>query len=169
MRSASRHLPHLAVVAIVVINSMNQNSSITNAAVRFMFVDDDEICIMALERGMKQLEISNPVEVAKDGIEALEILREAVGVDGILPPYVVLLDLNMPKMGGLEFLKTIRSDGALKKLIVFVFTTSDTPSDIASAYAHNVAGYIVKKDQSNIYKNALATIKGYSELVVLPS
>ena len=136
---------------------------------RFLFVDDDDISIMALERGVKQLEITNDVEVAKNGIEALAILQEAVDSYGSLPPYIVILDLNMPKMNGLEFLKTVRSDAVYKQLTVFVFTTSDAPSDIAPAYEYNIAGYIVKKNAKNTYRDALAMIQSYSQLVVLPS
>lgn len=136
---------------------------------RFLFVDDDDIGIMALERGMKQLEISNNVEVARNGVEAITILNEALNGDGTLPPYIVVLDLNMPKMGGLEFLGKVRSNRVFKKLVVFVLTTSDAPSDIASAYEHNIAGYIVKKDSKNTYRETLAMIKAYSQLVALPS
>ena len=144
-------------------------SAKNTAGVRFMFVDDDEISIMALERGLKQLEISNTVQIAIDGVEALAILNEAVHSDGTLPPYVVVLDINMPRMGGLEFLEKIRSNENFKKLVVFILTTSDAPSDIASAYEHNVAGYIVKEDSRNSYRETLVMIKAYSELVVLPS
>ena len=148
---------------------MNLESAKNTAGVRFMFVDDDEISIMALERGLKQLEISNTVQIAIDGVEALAILNEAVHSDGTLPPYVVVLDINMPRMGGLEFLEKIRSNENFKKLVVFILTTSDAPSDIASAYEHNVAGYIVKEDSRNSYRETLVMIKAYSELVVLPS
>lgn len=148
---------------------MNLESEKMTDAVRFMFVDDDEISIMALERGVKQLEISNTVQVAMNGVEAIAILNEAMQRDGSLPPYVVVLDLNMPKMGGLEFLEKIRNSDDFKNLLVFVLTTSDAPSDIASAYEYKVAGYIVKDDSRNSYKETVAMIKAYSELVMLPS
>lgn len=137
--------------------------------VRFMIVDDDAISVMAMERTMKQLKIANPVEVAKDGVEALAMLRKAIGKNGTLPPYILTLDLNMPKMGGLEFLEKIRNEEAFKKLVVFVLTTSDAPSDVASAYERNIAGYIVKEDPTNTFREALAMLKDYSQLVVLPS
>jgi len=148
---------------------MNLESAKNTDAMRFMFVDDDEISIMALKRGMKQLGISNTVQVALNGVEAIEILNEALQSEGTLPLYVVVLDLNMPKMGGLEFLKKIRNSENFKKLVVFILTTSDEPSDIASAYEHNIAGYIVKEVSGNSYRDTLAMIKAYSELVVLPS
>ena len=137
--------------------------------VRFMIVDDDAISVMAMERTMKQLKIANPVEVAKDGVEALAMLRKAISKNGTLPPYILTLDLNMPKMGGLEFLEKIRNEEAFKKLVVFVLTTSDAPSDVASAYERNIAGYIVKEDPTNTFREALAMLKDYSQLVVLPS
>ncbi len=148
---------------------MNLESEKMTNAVRFMFVDDDEISIMALQRGVKQLEISNTVQLAMNGVEAIAILNEAMLSYGSLPPYVVVLDLNMPKMGGLEFLEKIRNNENFKNLLVFVLTTSDAPCDIASAYGYKVAGYIVKDDSRNSYKETIAMIKAYSELVVLPS
>jgi len=138
-------------------------------SVRFMIVDDDDISIMALERAMKHLRLANPVEIASDGVQALEMLRAAIDSDGTLPPYILTLDLNMPKMGGLEFLNTIRKDKVFNKLVVFVLTTSDAPSDIASAYESNVAGYIVKEDPTNTFREALNMLNDYSQLVVLPS
>lgn len=136
--------------------------------VRFMIVDDDEISVMALQRAMKSLKLANPVDIARDGVEALEMLNQAIGPTGALPPYILTLDLNMPKMGGLEFLEEIRNNEAFKKLVVFVLTTSDAPSDIASAYEKNIAGYVVKEDPTNTFRDALEMLSDYSKLVVLP-
>jgi len=137
--------------------------------VRFMIIDDDDISIMALERAIKKLKLVNPVEIANDGIEALEILRKAVDTDGSLPPYILTLDLNMPKMGGLEFLEIIRNDKVLKKLVVFVLTSSDASSDIAAAYEHGIAGYIVKEDPTDTFRDTLEMLNDYSQVVVLPT
>ena len=85
-----------------------------------------------------------------------------------MPPFIVTLDLSMPRMGGLEFLEQIRKDPVLKKTVVFVVTTSDSPDDIESAYGQNVAGYIVKDNPTETLRNALSMLKEYSQLVVLP-
>lgn len=136
--------------------------------VTFLIVDDDEISVMSIKRAMKKLKIINPVRVAKDGIEALEHLRGAAGKDRVLPPYIVTLDLSMPRMGGLEFLEEVRTDPMLQRTVIFVLTTSDSPSDVASAYDKNIAGYIVKESAAESFAEALAVIDDYAKLVVLP-
>lgn len=137
--------------------------------VQFMIVDDDDISIMAMQRSFKQLKLANPVVIAKNGVEALQVLRESIEENGALPPFILTLDLKMPKMGGLEFLEEVRKDKAFKKLIIFVLTTSDSPNDIAAAYEKNIAGYIVKENPTETFKEALALLSDYSQLVVLPS
>jgi CheY-like chemotaxis protein len=136
--------------------------------VEFMIVDDDDVSVMAIQRSMKQLKLVNPVRIAKNGVEALEILNNAIGADKKLPPFIITLDLSMPKMGGLEFLERIRDDSVFNKLIIFVLTTSDAPTDIASAYEKNIAGYIIKEDATNTFRDALAMLNDYAQLVVLP-
>ncbi len=134
----------------------------------FLLVDDDDISVLAITRSIKKLNLVNQVTVAKDGVQALKILREAKEHDGRLPPFIVTLDLNMPKMGGLEFLDIVRADSAFSKLVIFVLTTSNSPVDIASAYEKNIAGYIVKENPTETFQHALEMLQGYSQLVVLP-
>ena len=135
----------------------------------FLIVDDDKVAVKTIERAMKSLRIANPTFVAGDGIEALKHLRAAVDESGgALPPYIVLLDLSMPRMTGLEFLEVVRGDSVLSRLVVFVLTTSDAPGDIAAAYRRNVAGYILKEDPSESMREGLEVIEAYSRLVVLP-
>lgn len=138
-------------------------------SVKFLIVDDDDISVMAIQRAMKKLNIVNPVQVAKDGIEALEFLRGAADKDKVIPPYIITLDLNMPRMGGLEFLEEIRQDPMLQRAIVFVLTTSDSPREVSSAYDKNIAGYIVKESAAESFAEALKMIDDYANLVVLPS
>ena len=128
-----------------------------------LIVDDDEVSVMAIRRALSRLEIGNPVAVAHDGLEALEILR-----GGLRKPFVVLLDINMPRMTGLEFLPVLRKDPWLKDTVVFVLTTSDAPRDISSAYAHQVAGYILKDDAYRSIGTAVAMLSAYLEVVKLP-
>jgi CheY-like chemotaxis protein len=139
-----------------------------HTTVHFLIVDDDEISIMGLQRAMKQLRIVNPVTVARSGQEALGYLRGACDEAQVLPPYIITLDLNMPKMSGFEFLDILREDPALNKAVVFVLSTSDAKSDVDKAYARNIAGYIVKEDAANSFQKALEVLNQYSQLVVLP-
>ena len=136
----------------------------------FLLVDDDLISTIAMKRALKKLKIVNETIVAKDGQEALEVLQDAVlKGHGTLPPFVVTLDINMPRMNGLEFLEIIRSDPQLHRLVVFVFTTSDMPRDLNSAYDQNVAGYIVKENATQTFSDALEMLGSYSRIIELPA
>ena len=134
----------------------------------FLIVDDDKVALKAIRRGIENLRLVNPVATAGDGLEALEYLRGELDPAGRLPPHIVLLDLNMPRMTGHEFLDVIRADPHLKRLVVFVITTSDEPRDVAAAYDRQVAGYIVKEEPMESLRNALEVVGAYSTVVLLP-
>lgn len=136
--------------------------------IKFLIVDDDQVSVMALKRALKKLKISNPITVANDGQQALDLMRGACGVEGVLPPYLVTLDLNMPRMNGFEFLEEVRKDPSLHRAVIFVLSTSDSPKDIAAAYDANIAGYIVKDDIGDSLVKALAMIECYSKIVEMP-
>lgn len=135
---------------------------------KFLIVDDDAVDVMAIQRSMKKLRLTNPVLVAKNGIEALEILRGEANREKIMPPFIVTLDLNMPRMGGQEFLENIREDPALRSVVVFVWSTSDAKSDVDASYERNFAGYIVKEQGEESFKRALSMLDEYTQIVVLP-
>lgn len=135
--------------------------------VTFLIVDDDDVAVMGMQRAIRKLELSNPIEVARNGEEALSKLRSRD--EGIIQkPYIVTLDLNMPKMGGLQFLEEVRRDAELQDAVIFVVTTSDAPKDITSAYARNVAGYIIKDNAIETLKAALSLLQNYCQIVRLP-
>ena len=138
------------------------------APVTFLIVDDDEVSVMAIKRALKKLRVVNPVGVARDGQEALDMLRGTNGQAKLNPPYLLTLDLNMPRMDGHEFLEEVRRDPDLHSLIAFVLSTSDTPDDVAAAYQSNVAGYVVKDDLGDSLENALSMIGSYSRIVEMP-
>ncbi|MBQ0731181.1 MAG: response regulator, partial [Oleispira antarctica] len=96
---------------------------------------------MSVKRAFNRMKIANPIVRAKDGLDALEILKNG----GVKQPYLILLDLNMPRMGGLELLDIIRNDPQLESNVIFVLTTSKDDEDKLAAYKHHVAGYIVKE------------------------
>jgi CheY-like chemotaxis protein len=131
-----------------------------------LLVEDDEVDIMNVKRAFKKNNISNPLVVAHNGIEALEILR---ATDGATPrPKIVLLDLNMPRMGGIEFLKEIRQDQDLSSLSVFVMTTSNEDGDKIDAFNLNVAGYILKPLSMDRFIAAVSTLNSYWALCEFP-
>ncbi|MEO0370665.1 MAG: response regulator [Pseudomonadota bacterium] len=136
--------------------------------VKILIVDDDEVCIMALKRAIKKMKLMNPVRVACDGYEALEILRGEGGKEKLESPYIILLDINMPRMDGHEFMEAIRDDPHLNRSIVLILTTSDAPDDVKRAYDKNVAGYVVKEDPYTSFKATFELIDSFSNLIVFP-
>ena len=134
-----------------------------------LLVEDDELDVMNVQRAFKKNNISNPLYVATDGVEALRMLRG----EGA-PPHVprsrliVLLDLNMPRMGGIEFLRALRADPNLAPATVIVLTTSDEERDKVEAYKLNVAGYILKPVTLQAFVEIMATLNKYWTVCELP-
>lgn len=113
-----------------------------------LLVEDNDLDIELFKRGLKRFGISHPLVIARDGEEALRILDVNLNEQTIAHPFVVLLDINMPRMNGHEFLEAIRASEEFKSLRVFVFTTSENKKDVDLAYQQNVSGYIVKPNSS---------------------
>jgi CheY-like chemotaxis protein len=123
-----------------------------------LLVEDDRVDIMTVQRAMKKIDVSNPLCVARTGVEALGMLR-GDGYPKIEPmPSLILLDLNLPKMGGIEFLKELRADPALMTLHVIVLTSSNEPGDRAAAFEYEVDDYIVKPHSFDDFASAMSII-----------
>jgi len=123
-----------------------------------LLVEDDRVDIMTVQRALKKIDVSNPLYVARTGVEALEMLR-GDGVPKIEPtPSLILLDLNLPKMGGIEFLKELRADQVLGTMQVIVLTSSNEPGDRAAAFKYEVNDYIVKPHTFGEFSNAMSII-----------
>jgi len=137
--------------------------------VKILIVDDDEVCVMALLRAIKKLKLLNPVEVASDGVEAWEILKGEAGKEQMTPPYLILLDISMPRMDGHEFLEKIRDDELLHRSLIFVLTTSNAREDIERAYNKNVAGYVVKESPYDSFLKTFEMVEKLSNLIVFPN
>lgn len=120
--------------------------------VTFLIVDDDEISVLSIRRALVRLGVAHPVEVAHDGEEALRRLR-----DRSEAPVVVLLDLNMPRMGGLEFLDTLARDGMPAATTVLLLVGLDTPEAI-DAHQERIAGRVFKDDLPGSLRHALAEL-----------
>jgi CheY-like chemotaxis protein len=112
--------------------------------VNVLLVEDDEVDVMTVRRAFRKGHITNPLYVANNGLEALNVLRGKS--EHAMPPErrLILLDLNMPQMGGIEFLQVLRADQQLKEIPVVVLTTSNGDRDRLKAYNLNVSGYILK-------------------------
>lgn len=134
-------------------------------SLNILLVDDDEVDVMTVKRAFAKANIANQVFVATDGVQALEMLR----TDGIpAQRRLVLLDLNMPRMNGIEFLHEIRRDPALQALTVIVLTTSNEDRDRVDAYQLNVAGYLVKPVTFHSFADVMATLNKYWTLMEMP-
>ncbi|WP_316368284.1 response regulator [Candidatus Thiodiazotropha sp. CDECU1] len=124
-----------------------------------MLIEDDRVDIMTVQRALKKNNISNPLHIARTGLEALDMLRGTNGTQKISPlPALVLLDLNLPKMSGIEFLRELRNDSELKSLHIIVLTSSNEPKDRAAAFEYEVDDYIVKPHSFDEFTRAVATI-----------
>src|SRR5882724_9276708 len=140
-----------------------------NPIVNILLVDDDSVDVMNVQRAFKKNNITNPLFVAHNGVEALDQLRGSSGAPKIDPvPRIIMLDINMPKMGGLEFLKHLRADAALKNISVFVMTTSSDDKDRVEAYNYNVAGYIVKPISFESFVSAVSILNNFWQLCEQP-
>jgi CheY-like chemotaxis protein len=134
-----------------------------------LLVEDDELDVMNVQRAFRKNNISNPLFIASNGIEALAMLRGEDGVTAIPPTRrIILLDLNMPRMGGIEFLRELRADPNLALTTVIVLTTSDEDRDKVEAYKLNVAGYILKPVTLQAFVEIMATLNKYWTVSELP-
>jgi CheY-like chemotaxis protein len=123
-----------------------------------LHVEDDDLDALNVQRLMRQNDAVTDVVVAHDGLEALEMLRSD---SSDLHDLVILLDISMPRMNGLEFLRELRADPELCHLPVVVLSTSDHEDDKASAYRLNVAGYMVKPPSPERFRRSLDAFASY--------
>jgi len=127
-------------------------------------VEDDSVDVMVVKRAFKDLQITSPLVHSINGEQALEYLRS----ESNKKPCVILLDLNMPKMNGIEFLKVAKADEVLKKIPVVVLTTSREEQDVVESFKLGVAGYIVKPVDYKKFLEAIRIIDAYRTLSELP-
>jgi CheY-like chemotaxis protein len=136
--------------------------------VKVLLVEDDEVDRLAVRRAFAKQGVANEIIDAVNGLEALEVLRGGPDRGPLQRPYVILLDLNMPVMNGIEFLDAIRADPALTDAVVFVLSTSRSTTDICDGYRRNVAGYIAKSNAGDGFREAVRLLESYWRLVELP-
>jgi CheY-like chemotaxis protein len=136
--------------------------------INILLVEDDDVAAEAVARNLKKLSIDYPIIHANDGQEALDILLKQHPEKNIAKPFLILLDLNMPRMNGFEFLNAIRSDVKLKDSIVFVLTTSDDDKDRARAYSESIAGYMVKSSVGPQFSKLVGLLESYKLAIKLP-
>lgn len=129
-----------------------------------LLVEDDQIDVMAIKRAFKVIKITNRLNVANNGEEALAYLRNSENEK----PCIILLDLNMPKMNGIEFLTIAKQDELLRKIPVVVLTTSREDQDKADSFNLGISGYMVKPVDYKRFVEVVKTIDLYWTLSELP-
>ncbi len=129
-----------------------------------LLVEDDGVDVMTVRRALEDLRVTNQLVPMGDGKAALDYLRSC----GALKPSVILLDLNMPRMSGTEFLRIVKTDEALRMIPVVVLTTSDTEQDIAKSFDLGAAGYMVKSVDYDKFIETIKVINLYWTLRKLP-
>jgi len=130
-----------------------------------LLIEDDEIESIKFTRVLSAMDTKHTVTIAKNGEEALHIMQEENTI-----PDVIFLDLNMPKMNGIEFLKIIKSDDTLKYIPAMLLTTSNNRKDILACYTIGIAGYILKPLRYEDYKEKIKLAVAYwsnNELIKL--
>ena len=137
--------------------------------VSVLLLEDDNLDVQAVQRAFNKAKIVNPLRVAHDGVEGLAILRGEGGHEPMARPYIIILDLNMPRMDGIEFLEELRNDPVHKDAVVFVLTTSQADEDRAASYAKNVAGYILKSEVGKGFLRVTELLSSYWRVVLLPT
>jgi CheY-like chemotaxis protein len=142
-----------------------------NRLTNILLIEDDEVDIMNVKRAFQKGKISHPLYVANNGFEAFQML---LGSSEKLPQIprnrrLILLDLNMPKMGGIEFLRQLRTNLDLKSIPVVILTTSDRDRDLAEAYELNVAGYLLKPVSFSKFVEMMLSFTHYWEESEIPN
>jgi CheY-like chemotaxis protein len=117
-----------------------------------LLVDDDQLDVMDIRRTLNKMSLVFNIDHARNGEDAVQLLSERVNAGAALPD-IVLIDINMPKMNGLELLKVIRTTPAWQELKCFILTTSDEQPDEDTARALGISGYIVKPFKLNNFSN----------------
>ncbi len=129
-----------------------------------LLVEDDRVDIMTVKRALKDLEITNSLNITSNGEEALVFLQDERNQQ----PSIILLDLNMPRMNGIEFLKIIKQDNILKRIPTIVLTTSEEKQDRVESFNLSVAGYMIKPIDYLKFVEIMKTISLYWTLSKLP-
>jgi CheY-like chemotaxis protein len=144
------------------------NAMPVTTPIGILLVDDDDGDVKAVQRAFTKVKIANPIERAIDGVDALEILRGTNGRSKINAPYLLLVDLNMPRMNGVELVREMRADPILHQTLIFMLTTSKRDEDKLAAYSLNIAGYILKEKAGEDFLNLVALVGTYWRIVEIP-
>lgn len=136
--------------------------------IQLVLIDDDAVDVRAIRRALRKQNMEYPLHVASDGVAALQLLRGTPERSPLKPPYLILLDLKLPRMDGFAFLAELRNDPLLCRTPVIVLTTSNHEADVEAAYAHHVAGYLVKPNTTHERDQQVAFLDLYVNTITFP-
>ncbi|MFZ5354671.1 MAG: response regulator [Bacillota bacterium] len=136
-----------------------------NSKKTILLVEDDMVDVMTVKRAIRDVSIPNVLAVAGNGEEALEYLKNSENEK----PGLILLDLNMPRMNGIEFLSIIKQNEELKMIPVIVLTTSNQERDIVESFKLSVAGYMLKPVDYKEFINVMKNIDSYWSYSIMPN
>jgi CheY-like chemotaxis protein len=147
---------------------MTWNTTGAPNPIRILLVEDDDGDAKAVERTFLKARIANPILRVRDGVEAMEMLKGTDQQPRLEPPYLLLVDLNMPRMNGIQLVTAIREDPGLHETIVFMLTTSNRAEDKQAAYSLNVTGYILKERAGEDFLKLFNLVDTYWRIVEMP-
>ena len=136
--------------------------------IQILLVEDDDGDARAVERTFAKARIANPIVRAIDGVEAMDILQGTHGRTRLERPYMLLVDLNLPRFNGIQLIEAIRADQDLHDSVIFVLTTSNRTEDKESAHALNVTGYILKENAGDDFLRLFSLVDSYWRIVEMP-
>ena len=129
-----------------------------------LLVEDDRVDALTVKRAFKEIEVNNRLDFAENGEDALEFLKDSANEN----PCLILLDLNMPRMNGIEFLEVVKNDDNIKRIPVVVLTTSRDENDRMDSFNLGIAGYMIKPVDYRQFVDVVKTIDKYWNLSELP-
>ena len=132
--------------------------------ITILLIEDDDVDAIGLKRSFSKIGLENEVVRAKNGKEALNLLK----TEKVSHPFIILLDLNMPMMDGLEFLTYLREYEKFKNSLVFVLTTSKSEQDIQLSFDKHVAGYFIKNEVGSGYDAIVEFLDAYIKIAHFP-
>lgn len=152
-------------------NRVSDSRASDSSPFNILLIEDDEVDVMNIQRALLRNKIASSLYIANNGLEALMLLRQRYAEKITTIPkgnLIILLDLNMPRMGGIEFLQKIRQDPHLQSIPVIVLTTSDEERDRLQAYRFNVAGYIIKPVTFDKFVGVISKLSQYWAMCEMP-
>jgi CheY-like chemotaxis protein len=147
---------------------MNMIATQSSKTLNILLVEDDDGDAKALQRAFQKAKIANRIVRAADGIEALDMLKGTNSKQKMVSPCILLVDLNMPRMNGIQLVQALREESDLRHCIVFILTTSKRDEDKVAAYDLNVAGYILKATAGQDFLNLVSLVDCYWRIVEMP-